>query len=399
MHRSHLVFLLTLLPSLCFGQYNLVPNPSFEQCTICPNGPWGQIDNLASQVNVSLPGWNNPNMSTPDYFKPGFDPNFIPPDGIAFVGMWIIKFNTTDENQREYIQCEFIDTLVNKENYLIEFYINVNTDMGNFYVNNIGLLIGDTIIENPNLNPILTNVSLKYFNNEIIITPGNSFFKYACIYESHGTEKFMTFGVFDSTLNTNVICTNAPLPAAGGAYAVIDKFSVTPLDSIPGGLQVSAGQDYSICPGDTIFIGEKISNLPANWYLLDGTVVDTNTAGVYVDPTVTTTYVVTLNINGVYSTDTVTVNVGCAGIDEPEKPTFTIGPNPNDGDFTLTGQITKGQTIKIKTMDGKVVYSKKMVENSEQQKIHSNLGSGVYFIIIEDESNHLLSQNKFVVTK
>jgi hypothetical protein len=80
-------------------------------------------------------------------------------------------------------------------------------------------------------------------------------------------------------------------------------------------------------------------------------------------------------------------------------PTFTIYPVPNDGDFTLAGQIIKGQTITIKTMDGKVVYSKKMDDNSEQQKIHSNLGSGVYFIIIEDESNHLLSQNKFVVTK
>lgn len=80
-------------------------------------------------------------------------------------------------------------------------------------------------------------------------------------------------------------------------------------------------------------------------------------------------------------------------------PTFTIYPVPNDGDFTLAGQIIKGQTITIKTMDGKVVYSKKMDDNSEQQKIHSNLGSGVYFIIIVDESNHLLSQNKFVVTK
>ncbi len=397
MRRFHLVLILTLLPSLGFGQYNLVPNPSFEQCTICPNGPWGQIDNLASQVNVSLPGWNNPNMSTPDYFKPGFDPNFIPPDGIAFVGMWVIKFNTTDENQREYIQCEFIDTLVNKENYLIEFYINVNTDIGNFYVNNIGLLIGDTIIENPNLNPIFSIVSLKYFNNEIIITPGNSFFKYAGIYESHGAEKFMTFGVFDSTLNTNVICTNAPLPAAGGAYAVIDKFSVTPLDSIPGGLQVNAGQDYSICPGDTVFIGEKISNLPANWYLLDGTVVDTSTAGVYVSPTVTTTYVVTLAINGVYSTDTVTVTVGCAGVEETEKTKFSIGPNPNNGAFKLTGDFKKGDHISMTSGDGKIVYSTEVQQDSKEFSIVSNCKAGVYFIEHHDTNNRFISSNKVVV--
>lgn len=389
--------IIILFSTTLFGQYNLVPNPSFEQCINCPSGPWGQIDNLASQVNVSLPGWNNPNMSTPDYFKPGFDPNFIPPDGIAFVGMWVIKFNTTDENQREYIQCEFIDTLVNKENYLIEFYINVNTDIGNFYVNNIGLLIGDTIIENPNLNPIFSIVSLKYFNNEIIITPGNSFFKYAGIYESHGTEKFMTFGVFDSTLNTNVICTNAPLPAAGGAYAVIDKFSVTPLDSIPGGLHVNAGQDYTICPGDTVFIGEKISNLPANWYLLDGTVVDTNTAGVYVNPTVTTTYVVTLNINGVFSTDTVTVTVGCAGIEDTEKPIFSIGPNPNDGQFAINGQLSEGDKISIKSADGRLIHSININQQTDVQLINLNLNTGTYFLEIENKFRKSLYRTSVVI--
>ncbi len=41
----------------------------------------------------------------------------------------------------------------------------------------------------------------------------------------------------------------------------------------------------------------------------------------------------------------------------------------------------------------------KIEENTEQQKIHSNLRSGVYFVLIEDETYHLLSCNKFVVTK
>lgn len=80
-------------------------------------------------------------------------------------------------------------------------------------------------------------------------------------------------------------------------------------------------------------------------------------------------------------------------------PTFTIYPVPNDGDFTLTGKITKGQTINIKTMDGKVVYTIRVEENTELLTIHTNLVSGVYFVLIEDELNHLLSRNKFIVTK
>jgi hypothetical protein len=34
-----------------------------------------------------------------------------------------------------------------------------------------------------------------------------------------------------------------------------------------------------------------------------------------------------------------------------------------------------------------------------QLKIHTSLESGVYFVLVEDESYHLLSCNKFVVTK
>jgi hypothetical protein len=118
-----------------------------------------------------------------------------------------------------------------------------------------------------------------------------------------------------------------------------------------------------------------------------------------VHPSVTTTYVVTMTINGVSSSDTVTVNVGCLGIDEPEKQKFTIYPVPNDGDFFLKGQFTQSQIITVKTSEGKIVYSIRVEKNTELQKIHTSLESGVYFVLIEDESNQLLSRNKFVVTK
>lgn len=48
-----------------FGQYNLVPNPSIENCSNCldhflefiePNGP-------------IIPGWSNPNVLTPDLIQ------------------------------------------------------------------------------------------------------------------------------------------------------------------------------------------------------------------------------------------------------------------------------------------------------------------------------------------
>jgi hypothetical protein len=388
------VFYLSL-HHLAFGQFNLVQNPSFEICTICPINIFGQIDYSVSPVNVILPGWNNPNLASPDYFNPGLQAM----DGNSYAGLWIFLFNTPEGNVREYLQCEFNDTLIIKEKYLIEFFVRIDSDNCNFMSNNLSLLLTDSIIEYNNDNLFLANAQLKYFNNEIIVDSSFNWHKFSGVFESQGGERFMTVGNFNLNSQTEFICTSPFWPASGGTYIHIDKFSVTPLDSIPGGLQVNAGLDHDMCIGDTVFIGEKISNLPANWYLLDGTVVDTNTAGVYVHPSVTTTYVVTMTINNVSSSDTVTVNVGCLGIDEPEKQKFTIYPVPNDGDFTLTGQITKVQTISIKTMNGKVVYSMRVEENTELQTIHTSLESGVYFVLIEDESNHLLSRNKFVVTK
>jgi hypothetical protein len=385
-----------------FGQYNLVPNPSFETCYNCPN--YGVIGEQFTPNNVILANWDNPGGGNPDYLN-CVTPSLHAQDGSAFVGIgtYVSPYMELQyHNAREYLQCELTDSLIFNKKYLVKFFtltgVLSNNSPGNFASNNIGLHFSDTLLHTNNEYVIPLISQVKYFNNEII-SDTSTWTKVSGIYEAEGGEKFMTVGNFNFDSETNFICFFPFWPAAGCAHVWFDNFSVTPLDSIPGGLQVNAGNDQSICIGDTVFIGEKISNLPANWYLLDGTIVDTNTAGVYVHPSVTTTYVVTMTINGVYSTDTVTVTVGCAGVDELEKLSFRIGPNPNDGDFTLTGQIIKGQTITIKTMDGKVVYSKKMDENLEQQKIHSNLGSGVYFIIIEDESNHFLSQNKFIVTK
>ena len=387
-----------------YGQFNLVQNPSFEQCLNCPtNG--GAIIGIDFINNVIIPHWNNPSTTlsggSPDYFH--FNENGVQAfDGNSMIGAatYISLFSPIEwSNAREYLQTELIDSLIFNKQYLIEFYTVVGlypSYSGIFLANKIGLHFSDTILHSTNWNYFPLNAQIKYFNNEIILDT-NSWTKVCGLYNAHGGEKYMTVGNFNSDVETDFICLAPFWPADGGCYMLFDKFSVTPLDSIPGGLQVNAGIDQSICIGDTVFIGEKISNLPANWYLLDGTVVDTNTAGVYVHPSVTTTYVVTMTINNVSSSDTVTVNVGCAGIDEPEKPTFTIGPNPNDGAFILTGNFKKGDRISMTSGDGKIVYSAEVQQESKECSIVSNCKTGVYFIEHRDANNRFISSNKAIV--
>ena len=400
--KSLLLLILVTITLNGYAQYNLVPNPSFEICFNCPN--YGVIGDQFTSNNVILSNWNNPGagVASPDYLVCNTsNPQAQDGNNIVGIGTFISPFEEIQwQNVREYMQCELIDSLIFKEKYLITFYslVGVPSNSGNgaFISNNFGVHFSDTSLHSEDPYVIQLNSQIKYFKNEII-SDTSTWTKVSGIYEAEGGEKFMTVGNFNTDLETDYKCIWSFWPATGFTYMWLDNFSVTPLDSIPGGLQVNAGQDYSICPGDTVFIGEKISNLPANWYLLDGTVVDTSTAGVYVSPTVTTTYVVTLAINGVYSTDTVTVTVGCAGVDEPEKTKFSIGPNPNNGAFKLTGDFKKGDHISMTSGDGKIVYSTEVQQESKEFSIVSNCQAGVYFIVHHDTNNRFISSNKVVV--
>jgi hypothetical protein len=388
--------------STLFGQYNLVPNSSFETCLNCPN--YGVIGDQFTSNNVILPNWNNPGagVASPDYLVCNTtNPQAQDGNNIVGIGTFISPFEEIQwQNVREYMQCELIDSLIFKENYLITFYslVGVPSNSGNgaFISNNFGVHFSDTLLHSEDPYVIQLNSQIKYFKNEII-SDTSTWTKVSGIYVADGGEKFMTVGNFNTDLETDYKCIWSFWPATGFTYMWLDNFSVTPLDSIPGGLQVNAGNDQSICIGDTVFIGEKISNLPANWYLLDGTIVDTNTAGVYVHPSVTTTYVVTMTINGVYSTDTVTVTVGCAGVDELEKPSFRIGPNPNDGTFVVSGTFREGEQIILNTLDGKRVHSQVLPSNSEQEHVRTKLSPGSYFLEVWTAQGSRCFRDKIVI--
>ena len=148
MRRFHLVLILTLLPSLYFAQYNLVPNPSFEQCVNCPNNTnfGGQIG-LHLNPNILIPGWSNPNYLTPDYFHLE-NSNLQIPDGNAFIGICAFASIFTPElsqyiNAREFIMSELIDSLNFNKKYFIEFLIRTSTGVGNFASNNLGVYFSD----------------------------------------------------------------------------------------------------------------------------------------------------------------------------------------------------------------------------------------------------------------
>ncbi len=385
--------LITLLPFLSFGQLNLVPNGDFESTYSCPPGLWGDLAG-----GGVLMDWYNPNTATPDYFnKCAIPVDFLqsPHSDSAYVGL--ATFDGAGTNIRDYVSCNILNTLQANQSYWVEFYASVGEGFSIFSSNNLGIYFSDTALYSNNGFYFDVDAQIKYFNNEIIEDTTN-WTKVSGIYQANGGEQFLTIGNF----NTDAETMQGMVYSDGWGYQtyfLIDDVSVIPLDSIPGGIPVDAGPDKTIYIGDTTFIGQKISNMPDMWFELNGTPVDTNTAGVYVSPTVNTTYVVTRNLNGFYSTDTVTVFVTGVGLEENEKARFIVYPVPNDGSFHIKGKMLTGSKLQIVSNDGKIVHEQFLSESKDESIISTDLNAGVYLLVLKSRLGEILHRERLIVTK
>jgi hypothetical protein len=244
--------------------------------------------------------------------------------------------------------------------------------------------------------PSMLEAQVKYFNNEIISDSAH-WTLVSGLYQADGGETWLTIGNFNKDEETaqGMEYTNGSAP---GTYFVIDMVSVIPLDSLPAGIPAHAGADTTIFINDTAFIGQKISNMPSNWHLLDGTLIATNTAGLYVSPQETTSYVVSHTLNGIFSADTVTVTViDNLVVEELEEQRFELYPIPNNGSFYLAGRITKGDRLSILSAAGKTVFETELDNSGHQLLINSKLNSGIYFVLIRSKEGVEQFKSKIVI--
>ncbi|MBW6482565.1 MAG: T9SS type A sorting domain-containing protein [Vicingaceae bacterium] len=362
------------------AQYNLVPNSSFEIYSSCPT--------TSGQIVFSAP-WQNPNNGTPDYFH-GCSSTFGVPSycncssvyqqpntGDAYVGIWCWNYTT---DTREYIQIQLLDTLTINDCYLISFYTNL-VNWARIACNNVGAYLSDTAINSTSLL-MEYPAQIKNFNNEII-TDTLNWHRIEGIYVANGNELFLTIGNFNNDLTTDTLTVN--LSNSNAAYYYIDDVSVIPIDSIPGGMPAYAGVDTNVIVGDSVFIGQQISNLNCNWYNAIGSLIASGTSGIYVSPTVSTFYVVEQNLCGVITYDTVNVTVLPVSIYELQSNnSVKIYPNPNNGSFTITHNLEgKNYVLEIVDVMGKVVHRQLLEIKSNKILIDIHqLSNGIYFINI-----------------
>lgn len=405
-------FLLSLFISIaiaCSAQYNLVPNGSFEDVPSCPN--------YCISINCAPPWLNANEWGTSDlyeYCNMSLDyVNYlqIPRSGSGYAGFYTGEQYTNNPsifNAREYIQTELLDTLVSQRYYLVEYYLSL-AEWGRYATNNVGVFFSDTTIfsfgGSSEFSLLEYTAQVHPFENPVILdTTDNVWYKAQGIYYASGTEKFITIGNFNSDNETTFLAYNphdiSPNGMGDEAYYYIDDVSVTPLDSIAGGLPANAGPDQTIYIQDSVFIGQRIANLNCNWHELGGSQIASNTSGLYVQPLQTTTYVVEQILGTDISYDTCTVFVEGLGLEENELVSFEVYPNPSNGTIIIEASKLNNVpfTITITDLIGNVVYQNNHHFAKTLLSFDLDLTNGSYLLNISSVNNHLF-QERLVVIK
>lgn len=215
---------------------NLIPNPSFEQYSLCPQ---------ERNDGIMPDNWMQPTSGTSDYFnvcapvRNNIEVVSIPNNyfgnqtartGNAYAGLYFsVATQGIDAGYREYIQIQLPGRLYAGMKYDFEMYVSL-AEASNYAGNNLGIYFSANKIaqsSNTVLNVVPQITAPGY------ITDKNSWTKISAKLIAQGGEQFITIGCFN-TNNSNFI-QQVPLtngftqaPNRRVCYYYIDDVSLTP---------------------------------------------------------------------------------------------------------------------------------------------------------------------------
>jgi len=292
------------------------------------------------------------------------------------------SYGTNVQNEREYIQTTLISSLINGNCYHVSLYIN-EVDCSGLACNNIGIYFSTNAVNNSG-SALLLNypAQIKKFNNPIIKDTLN-WVLVSGIYTANGGEQYITIGNFDTDQTTDTITYNSFALNKSEPYYYIDDVSVIPVDSL--NMPAYAGHDASITAGDSVFIGQEITNLDCNWYT-NGQLIASGVSGLFVSPTESTTYVVEQNLCGTITYDTVLIKVNHMGITENDamENLYRIYPNPTTGNITIApvGMEDGNISVIVTDITGKVVSNSLLSIHDGNCNFNLKVEKGAYIIKI-----------------
>lgn len=177
------LFSFSLLVFLSFKSLaqNLIPNPSFENYSKCPEAI-KQIDRVDS--------WYSANAGSPEYFnRCGFEAAIKPVDGDGMVGL---IFLDDYRSMVEYLQVELMKPLERDQYYCLSFYVG-SSSLNPIVTDKIGAYFTNEALKTPIWEPFIKYPQVK---TEEIIESNEKWVRVEGVFKAKGDEKYMTIGNF-----------------------------------------------------------------------------------------------------------------------------------------------------------------------------------------------------------
>jgi hypothetical protein len=261
MFKRSIVFLFCVLFIKAHGQ-NLVPNPSFENYSLCPNNQ--------AQINRASP-WRQPTNNTPDYFNACTTQTFIgvphnslgyqnARTGNAYAGFG--SYYNCSWNCREYIEVQLINTLIQNKKYCVSFYVSL-ADSSYNGLSSIGAYFSDTLINDQSTLSALPVMPQINSSLQIPLIDTANWMLISDTFVANGGERYMVIGTFAS--DSQLIVTNIrPNPSnVKWVYYYIDDVSVNDIGYV--GIQSNAlSNNISLFPNPSDGTFQLKGNFPSN---------------------------------------------------------------------------------------------------------------------------------------
>jgi len=205
------------------GQVNLVPNPSFENVTTCPNN--------FSQLGFALP-WSQAGTGTPDLLSICATNSqvAIPKNELGYqfahTGNSYSGIICFADDYREYIEVPLTSSLTAGIKYFISFFVSLGDTCANTS-STFGAYLSTTSLSATNYSPIPVTPQIQ--NSTTNYPNYNDWTKISGSFYSVGGEKHLTIGNFNSTTTTNTMTVNTNTLVYNGQaiYLYIDDVCIT----------------------------------------------------------------------------------------------------------------------------------------------------------------------------
>lgn len=313
MYKFFLINQCLLSLALCFSAalsaQNIVSNGSLETNSGCPSG-FGQLSNAN--------GWFSPTDGNPDYFDAcvagsgtvGVPANLFgdqaAADGNSYAGFYAYGPN----NLREYVSTQLSQDMLPGEQYCISFKVS-RADFTYQAVADIGAYFSTTAINTINGSQHL-GLTPQVSNANGVITDDQDWVTINGIYTATDTMRYITIGNFNSNNNTNVQPI-AYVPGVSGpfinqGYYYLDDLKVTRL--APLAISVPPFNSTLLCQGESATLVASGLGDTYSWATAaDPFTVLGNNDTLVVNPSLSTSYIVTVKNGDCDRTDTLDITV------------------------------------------------------------------------------------------